>query len=205
MSGEDTLRVNPPKNAGHQAIFAPPPVTLEAMRWFRHGMLSVRILDQFLFYYIALESIAKHVPGVVRGPRRDAKGKEIEGRESKESASIKYLLQRRGLPFDARRILAEIRGKIAHGNTDLSTVLAAHANMTIVQRLAIDGIALVYGIDPTNLRVMEPNALLSMAPQMSAAYTTSNNPISSWGGFLSEAHTDYVTRARKFVDRNEAS
>lgn len=198
--GEFTFRVNPPKNVGNVALLAPPAVALESVRWFRHAMLATRTLDQFLFYYIALESIAKHVPGVVRGPRRDAQGNQLEGDlESQEAAAIKHLLQRRGLLPDGRRTLAEIRARIAHGNTDWALIVAAHANMTAVQRLAADGIALVYGVDPTTLLVMEPNPVLLLAPQLRAQYSAQGNPTTAWGGLLSDAHAAYVAHAKQSV------
>jgi hypothetical protein len=203
--GEYTCGVNPPKNLGNAALLAPPPVALEAIRWFRHAMLATRTLDQFLFYYIALESIAKHMPGVVRGQRRDAKGNELEDLESQEAAAIKQLLQRRGLPPDGRRNLAEIRARIAHGNTDWPTIVAAHANMATVQRLAGDGIALVYGLDPATLLVMEPNPLLALAPLFRAQYSAQDNPTSSWGSFLSDTHAEHVARAKQFGPSDEAS
>jgi len=197
--GEYTFRVNPPKNLNNAALFTPPQDALEAIRWFRHAMLSSRTLEQFLFYYISLESIAKRVPGVVRGPRRDAQGNELEGLESQEAAAIKHLLHRRGLPPDGRPVLAGIRARIAHGNTDWATILAAHKNMAVVQRLAADGIALVYGIDPATLLVMQPSPVLSLAPELRAQYSAQDNPTVSWGGFLSDAHADYVARAKEFV------
>ncbi len=198
--GEDTFQINPPKNLANMALFAPPPLALEAIRWFRHGMLATRTLDQFLFYYIALESIAKHVPGVIRGPRRDPKGNERKGLESQEAAAIRYLLQRRGLPPDYRRTLAEIRGRIAHGrHTDWPTIVAAHRNMAAEQRLPGDGIALVYGMDPATLLVMEPTPLLGLATLLSAEYSVQDNPMSAWGSFLSDAHAEYVDRAKQFV------
>ncbi|MBT9611742.1 MAG: hypothetical protein IV108_00580 [Burkholderiales bacterium] len=182
--GDYTFRVNPPKNLNNAALFTPPPVALEAIRWLRHAMLASRTLDQFLFYYIALESIAKYVPSVVRGPRRDAQGNETEGLESQEAAAIKHLLQRRGLTPDGRRVLAEIRARIAHGNTDWATILVAHNNMATVQLLAADGIALVYGIDPATLLIMQPSPVLTLAPELSAQYSAQDNPTVSWGGLL---------------------
>lgn len=197
--GDYAFRVNTPKNLANVALFSPPTIALEAIRWFRHAMLATRTLDQFLFYYIALESIAKHVPGVTRGPRRDAEGNMIDGLESQEAAAIKLLLQRRKLPPDARRTLAEIRGRIAHGNTDWPTIAAAHANMAAVQRLACDGIALVYGVEPDTLLVMAPSPFVALAPQLRAHYSAEDNPTNSWGGFLSDAHADYVHRAKQSV------
>jgi hypothetical protein len=203
--GEYTFRVNPPKNPRAEGLFAPPPVALEAIRWFRHGMLATRTLDQFLFYYIALESIAQHVPGVVPGPRRDAQGNEVEGLESQQAAAIKHLLHRRGLPLDGRRTLAEIRARIAHGNTAWSTIVAAHANMSAVQRLAADGIALVYGMDPATLLVMQPSPVLALAPQVRAPYSARDNPTSSWGSLLSDVHRDCVARAKQLIDTQRHS
>lgn len=197
--GEYTFSVNLPMNFANVALLSPPAVALEAIRWCRHAMLATRTLDQFLFYYIALESIAKHVPGVVQGPRRDACGNEIDGLESQEAAAIKHLLQRRGLPPDGRRTLAGIRGRIAHGNTDWPTIETAHANMAVVQRLACDGIALVYGVDPDTLLVMAPSPFLAIAPHLRAQYSAQDNPTNSWGGFLSDAHMDYVAKAKQRV------
>jgi hypothetical protein len=197
--GEYTFRVNPPKNIDGVTLFSPPPVALEAIRWFRHAMLAKRTLDQFLYYYISLESISKHVPGVARGPRRDAQGNELQGLETQEAAAIKHLLQRRGLPPDGRRVLAEIRARIAHGNSDWPTIMAAHNNMAALQRLAADGIALVYGMDPLKLFVMQPSPVLTLAPDLRALYSAQDNPTVSWGGFLSDAHADYVARVKQLV------
>jgi len=203
--GEYTFRVNRPKNFANVALLSPPAVALEAIRWCRHAMLATRTLDQYLFYYIALESIAKHVPNVERGPRHDARGNEIDGLESHEAAAIKHLLQRRGHSPDGRRTLAEIRARIAHGNTDWPTIAAAHANMAAVQRLACDGIALVYGIDPDTLLVMAPSPVLALAPLLKAQYSAQDNPTNSWGGFLGDAHTRYVAQAKQVVARGKGA
>jgi hypothetical protein len=68
--GQYGFRVHSPKNFATVALLSPPAVALEAIRWFRQATLATRTLDQYLLHYIALESIAKHVPGVERGPRR---------------------------------------------------------------------------------------------------------------------------------------
>ena len=198
--GEASFRTKPAKNAHLLQLLTPPAAALEAMRWFRHAMLSARTLDQFLYYHTSLESIAKHVPGVTRGPRRDAQGKEEKGLESIEAAAIKHLLQRRNLPLEGRRTIATIRARIAHGNTDLDTIMMAHANMRAVQRLAADAIALVFGIVPDLLRVFEPSPVLFMAPILKAKYLHDDNPATRWGSLLSDEFAKYMREtARRAV------
>ncbi len=197
--GEYTFRVNPPKNIDSDSFFAPPAVALEAIRWFRHAMLAKRTLEQFLYYYIALESISRHVPGVSRVPRQDAEGNELEDLETEEAAAIKHLLRRRGLPLDGRPVLAKIRGRIAHGNSDWPTIMAAHNNMAALQRLAADGIALVYGLDPVKLQVMQPSPVFTLAHSLRVPYSAEDNPTVSWGGFLSDTQADYVARAKQLI------
>lgn len=198
--GEQAFRTQLPRNAHLPSLMMPPPVALEALRWFRHAMLATRTLDQYLFYHIALESIAEHVPGVERGPRRNPDGQEEEGLESQVAAAIKFLLQRRNLPLEGRRTLATIRARIAHGNTDSETFQIAHANMRVIQRLAADGIAMVYGINPEALAVMEPSPVQFMAPILRAQYSAQDDPTSRWGGLLSDAHCKYVADAKRLCD-----
>jgi hypothetical protein len=180
--GEQVFRTQIPRNAHLPSLMMPPPAALEAVRWFRHAMLATRTLDKYLFYHIALESLAKHVPGVERGPRRNPDGEEEGGLESQEAAAIKFLLQRRGLPLEGRKTLATIRARIAHGNT--------------IQRLAADGIGMVCGINPDLFSVMEPSPVLFMAPIGRAQYSAESNPTTSWGGLLGDAHRKYVDQAK---------
>ncbi len=194
--GEETFRTQLPKNAHLPGLMMPPAVALEALRWFRHAMLATRTLDQYLFYHIALESIARHVPDVERGPRRDAAGKEEAGLESPEAAAVKFLLQRRNLPLEGRRTLATIRGRIAHGDTDVETVQMAHANMRAIQRLVADGIAMVCGISPEAFAIMEPSPVQFMAPLGRAQYSAEDDPTTRWGGLLSDVHSKYVVAAK---------
>ena len=194
LGGQHTFRINNPLNTVHNTFFRPRPDAVEAMRWLRHAMLSQRVLEQYLFYYIALESLAKAIPGVVREPRRNETGEVIDGVESIENAAIKYLLQRRGLPASGKGVLARIRARIAHGNTDWNTIDAAHANMPVVQRLLTDALALVHGIDPNSVSLMPPSPLRGLVPIGFVAYTNDSNPLLPWGGFLSDAHARYLTR-----------
>lgn len=163
-------------------------------------MIATTRTEQYLSYYIALESIARHVPGVTRAARRSDKGEVVDGLESQENAAIKFLIARhKGLPASARSKLSTIRARIAHGNADLETLRLASANLPAVQRLAADGIALVYGVAPETLRVLAPSPVEHLAPMMYAPYSPDYNPSSRWGGPLSNAFADYVTRVRAFA------
>ncbi len=192
-----SFRIQPLKNASLQQLMRPPQEVLEALRWFRHAMLATRILDRYLFYYIAIESVARHVPGVERGPKRSSDGKPVEGLESKESAAFRFLLQRRSLPLEGRKVLANTRAQIAHGNTDIQTIELAEANMRVVQTLALDGIALVCGIDPAMIAVMEPSPARHLIPLLVVQFSSDNNPATEWGGLLSESHRRFVEEAKR--------
>ena len=206
--GEETFRTQPPKNGQqqHQRLLLPPKTALEALRWFRHGMTATRRVDQYLYYYIALESIAKHIPGVTRSPRHNNVGEVEEAcptcgtggeLETQENAAIKYLISRHpNLPAGAKNTLARIRARIAHGNTDIQTLELARKNLNAVQRLAADGIALVYGIDPTKFHVLAPSPIEFMAPLGKALYSVEENPVKSWGSLLSDVFTDYLEKAK---------
>jgi len=197
--GDDSFRTQLPKNAHLSQLLSPPQSALEAIRWFRHGMTSTRRVDQYLCYYIALESIAKHVPGVTRGPRRSSDGDEEAGLETQENAAIKYLISRHShLPADARKILASIRARIAHGNADIQTLELASANLRLLQRLAADGIALVFGIDPGRLNVLQPSPIEFIAPIMRAQYSPEHDPSKRWGSLLSDAFATYLERSENF-------
>lgn len=199
-SGESTFRTQPPKNAHLGVLLAPPQAALEAIRWFRHAMVSPRKIEQYLYYYIALESIAKHIPGVTRGPRYSSSGDKIEGKkESAESAGIRHLVSRYpNFPSNAKQILAEVRGRIAHGNTDVSTLDLVKKNLPALQRLVADGIALVYGIEPSSFNVQAPNPIDLIAPMGRAKYSPDSNPCSKWGGLLSDAFDQYIESMKRF-------
>jgi hypothetical protein len=195
--GEECFRTQPPKNGNLQQLLIPPAVALEAIRWFRRAMSEPRRVEKYLFLYIALESIAKHVPGVTRGPRRDGEGAEVEGLETQENAAIKYLLSRHpSLPPGAKKTLATVRARIAHGNADLETLELAAANVTILQRLVADGIALVYGVDPSQFNVLAPSPVRFLAPVLQAHYSVQENPANRWGDLLSDAFTKYLEGAK---------
>ena len=194
--GEESFRTQLPKNAHWQQLLIPPKSALEAIRWFRHGMTVSRKVDQYLCYYIALESIAKHVPGVTRGPRHNSKGEKKPGLETQENAAIRYLISRHpSLPPDAKKTLATIRARIAHGNADLQTLDLASANLPALQRLAADGIALVYGLDPTLFNVLRPSPIEFLAPLLRASYSPEHDPAKRWGGLLSDAFARYLEEA----------
>lgn len=197
--GDKVFKTKPPKNMNHPNLLMPPQSALESIRWFRHGMMAARHIDQYLFYYIALESIARHVPGVIRGPKRDPKGNEIEGLESQEIAAINHLLTRhKNIPADARQELARVRARIAHGNTmDIQTLAFARDNINLVQRLAADGIALVYGINPDDLNVLSPFPIEALAPIMKAPYSIEHDPRAEWDGILlSDAFSTFLEKAK---------
>jgi len=194
--GEEVTRNNAPKNLQHQTLMNPPASALEAIRWFRRGMISSLRVEAFLFYYIALESIAKHIPGVTRERRRDSAGKVKETcpacggepeLETRENAAIKFLLTRRGLPMKNKGQLATVRARIAHGNTDTETIDNASRGVGIIQRLAADGIALVCGIDPDQFNVLQPAPFLDIVPLGKAIYSDKDDPTVQWGGLLSDA------------------
>jgi hypothetical protein len=196
--GEDTFRTQPPRNPQHGKLLFPPDVALEPIRWFRRAMLAATRVEQYLYYYIALESIARHVPNVTRGPKRDRQGNVIEGLESQESAAIRYLVSRYpNLPPNTRQVLADVRGRIAHGGTDLEAVTLAEANLPALQRLAADGIALVCGVEPEQLQVLRPRPFRELAPIAKAQYSVEKNPLSKWGEMLSDSFAQWLALAQK--------
>jgi hypothetical protein len=196
--GEEAFRTQRPKNMALQHLLAPPAEAVEAIRRFRHAMSHERKADQFLTYYIALESIAKHVPGVTPSQKlcRDC-GKDL-GTETQENAAIKHLISRHpSLPAKTRGALAKIRARIVHGNADAETLQLASANLPLVQRLAADGIALVIGVDPASLNFLAPSWIDFMAPIGRATYSIESNPSKPWGGLLSDRFKECVSRHSK--------
>lgn len=190
--GEPAFKTQLPKNSSEQ-LMRPPPTALEAIRWFRHALIAARRIDQYLYYYIALESIAKHVPGVTRQPRPD-KPSELE---TQESAAIRYLLGRRSIPPDGRRTLAKIRARIAHGSTDAETLELASSNLRLLQKITADGIALVYGVEPDSLNVLPPTPVEFIAPIGRATFGPNDNPAAKWGGLLSDQFAEYLSKAKQ--------
>jgi hypothetical protein len=192
--GEEAFRTQLPKNWALLQLLAPPEHAFEAIRWFRHAMLSPRSSDQYLAYYIALEAIAQHVPGVSRRVSDCTKcGKEF-GTERWEVAALRYLIARHPqLPPDAGKVLAKIRARIAHGNTDYETLELASANLLTLQRLAADGIALALGIEPGSFNVLAPSSTKLLVPIGHASYSQESNPISDWGDLLSNQFAKYVS------------
>ena len=41
--------------------------------------------------------------------------------------------------------------------------------------------------------------LTILAPKLSAQYSSQEDPTVSWGGYLSDAHAEYVAHAKEFV------
>jgi hypothetical protein len=192
--GEQSVRTQPPKNRMHPSLFHPPEGALDAIRWFRTAMSATRAVDQFLSYYISLESIATHVPGIAQQPRSCIHCGGDLGFESKPNAGIKQLIARHPqLPAKTRKELARIRAQIAHGSGDWKTAQAARLNLPLVQRLAADGIALVLGIDPSQLNFMIPFPQENMiVPMLEGDYGSDTDPSTRWGGLLSDALHRYV-------------
>ncbi len=190
--GDDAFRIGPIKNANLPQLLHPPEAALEAIRWFRHAMIQQRPIDQFLSYYIALESISRHVPGVQRGPKRGPDGEEIDGLESVESAGIRHLAMRHpSLPTNTRQELARIRAQIAHGSTNPTLLLMAFNNLPLVQRLAADGIALVVGVSPESLQFLRPSFVSLIVPILKGQFQNEDHPILRWGVSLSQCFQDY--------------
>lgn len=193
--GEETFRTQPPKNGSLLQVLAPPEYALEAIRWFRHAMSSSRAPDQFLMYYIAIESIAKHVPGVPRQPSTCTKCGEEFGTERWETATLRYLISRHPqLPADAGKTLAKIRARIAHGSTDYETLDLASANLPALQRLSADGIALALGIDPNSFNFLAPSPIKHLAPFGHASYSPEEDPTNEWGNLLSNKFTIFMSQ-----------
>jgi hypothetical protein len=203
--GQEYFRTQPAKNAHLQRLLIPPEQALEAIRWFRRAMAAATRVEQYLFFYIALESIAKHVPGVSRSARRDGEGIETDGLESQENAAIKHLLSRRlGLSPTAKKTLATIRARIAHGNADLETLELAHANLPVLQRLVLDGIALVYGIEPEHLNALAPSPIKLLAPMGRARYSPDDHPAKRWGQLLTDSFARYLEARSKLLAESTA-
>jgi hypothetical protein len=201
--GQDCFRTQPATNAHLQRLLIPPEQALEAIRWFRRAMSAATRVEQFLFFYIALESIAKHVPGVSRGVRRDGEGIETDVLETQENAAIKYLLARRlDQSPTAKKTLATIRARIAHGNADLETLELAHANLPVLQRLVLDGIALVYGIEPEHLNALAPSPIRFIAPTGRVQYSPEEHPAKRWGQLLSDSFVRYAEAAGRLLAEN---
>lgn len=190
--GEEAFRTQPPKNAQLLQLLAPSEHALEAIRWFRHAMLSRRDSDRFLAYYVSLESIARHVPNVSQQVSTCTKCGVEFGAERWEVATLRYLISRHPeLPSDGGKLLAKIRARIAHGNTDYETIELARANLPALQRLTADGIALALGIDPSSFNVLAPSPVRFLAPIMRADYSQESNPLSDWGALLSDQFARY--------------
>jgi hypothetical protein len=177
--GELGFRTGPCKNAHLPQLLLPPPKIVHSMRWFRIAMTSARPVDQFVCYYIALEGLLEHIPGVP-SPHDD-------------SAAIELLLRRRSLPIKARRRLYEIRSRLMHGDPDPKFVALAEANLPAVQRLTVDAFALILGVDPNQIAILQP-FVGPILPIMHATYEPASNPATPWGGLLSDAEA--IARAR---------
>jgi hypothetical protein len=191
--GEQHLLTQLPMNAHLGQLLNPPKSAFEAIRWFRQGMTAARKIEQYLYYYLALESIAEHVPGVIREHRRNSKGDEENGLETPENAALRYLILRYpSLPPNIHIKLRKIRGRIAHGNTNTKTLDLAITNLPLLQRLVADGIALAYGLDPASFNVLQPNPIESIVPCINASYSPNEDPTRRWGGLLSDAFARYL-------------
>jgi hypothetical protein len=191
--GEQHLLTQLPMNAHLGQLLNPPKSAFEAIRWFRQGMTASRKVDQYLYYYIALESIAKHVPGVIREHRRNSKGDEVNGLETQENAAIRYLISHYpSLPPDTKKTLATIRARIVHGNPDTQTLDLASEKLPLLQRLVADGIALVYGLNPASFNVLQPSPIGLVVPCIDASYSPDEDPTKRWGGLLSDVFARYL-------------
>jgi len=196
--GEEHHLTQLPMNAHLGQLLNPPKSAFEAIRWFRQAMTAFRKVDQYLYYYIALESIARHLPGhapgVTKEPRRDNKGKEVKDcsgnviLESPENAGIRYLISSYpDLEKDTKRTLSKTHARIAHGSTDHKILQLAGEKLPLLQRLVADGIALVYGLDPASFNVLQPNPIGLIFPCIQASYSPEEDPTKRWGGLLSDA------------------
>ena len=197
------LQTQLPMNAHLGQLLNPPRSAFEAIRWFRQGMTASRKVDQYLYYYIALESIAKRVPGVTREHRRNSKGDLENDLETQENAAIRYLISHYpSLPPDTQKKLRKIRAKIVHGNPDIQTLNLASANLGLLQRLVADGIALVYGLDPASFNVLQPSIIELTVPCGDALYSPDEDPTRRWGGLLSDTFARYLEGVSASKKRN---
>lgn len=201
--GEMFVPTGLPINMHLGQLMNPPKLALEALRWFRRGMTTSRKIDQYLFFYIALESIARqlpgHVPGVTREPRRDNEGKEVKDckgnviPESPENAGIRYLISRYpDLEQNTKRTLSSTRARIAHGSTDPKILQLAGEKLPLLKRLLADGIALAYGLNPTSLKIHPPNPIEMVVIPINTSYSPAEDPTKRWGGLLSDAFARYL-------------
>jgi len=198
--GEVTFATQPIRNGAFlDRICRPPAQALTALRWFRRGMAFAEKVDQFIAFYIALESIAEHLPGV-EAEQRACKNCGFKYAESKASAGIALLIERHPeWPAGSRQYLAMLRARIVHGNADDDIRYSAAANAPAVQRLAADGIATVLGIDPAQIQfsVNPLGGLGGLQPEiipiMRGKYEKASNPLTTWDGrFLSDLHRELV-------------
>jgi len=191
--GAFTFQTNDPKNLQSPQFLHPPKDALEGMRWFRRAMCGERRIEQFLFYFISLESIAAKIPGIERQPKRDKSGNKTTELESCESAGFRRVIDLHPeLPSNTRQTLASIRSRIAHGNSDAKTLWLASKNLPLMQRLAADAIALVCGEEPEKTEIMQPPPFESIAPMGAAIFSEEENPTTKWGGFLSDSFEKVV-------------
>jgi len=195
---EPAFSTLPARNATHRQLFSPPTKAIEAMRWLRRSMNLQNGPEKYLFLYIALESIAKCIPNVKREIRRTSEGDEGEGLESQESAAIRLLLARHPtMPKHAKKTLATIRARIAHGNANVATLALAEANLPALQQLVSDGLALAFGLLPADLTVQAPIPFRSLLAAGVIQYSADDNPAKHWDGLLSERHEWYLKKAKE--------
>ena len=109
-------------------------------------------------------------------------------------------LNGRNLPASGRATLARTRARIAHGSTDGETLSLAFQNLGTLQRLVLDGLALVCGLDPDSLQMMEPRPFEWIAPMLEGDYSAEHDPAKTWGGLLSDAHVEWL---KKLVTTSE--
>jgi hypothetical protein len=69
-------------------------------------------------------------------------------------------------------------------------------------RLVADGIALVYGIEPSQFNVLAQSPIRFLAPFLRAKYSVDENPAKRWGDFLSDAFSRYLVAAKRALSEN---
>jgi len=184
--GEPARRIGPIRNPHAIAALRPGMRAQRALRWFRKAMTLTEPDDRFLAFYFSLECISNDVRETIEKTHRCRSCGGDSGIGKSQTDGVRELIARHPeLPHKVFGQLAGTRAALVHGSDDTAKERAKVLE-PIIQRLALDGIAISLGLEPASVSVVD-----TRTPEMgliaTADYAADTDPSNRWGEPVREA------------------
>lgn len=186
--GIQTRNTHPMQNPHLVHSLQPSERCKRALRWFRKGLASDDPDDRFLAFYMALECVSDDIEETRQKTHICPKCRQDTGIPKAHTDGIKRIVTRRGeLPRNTFQVLGKARAQLVHeGKSAASWVLTSRERsnqafplLSILERLAAEGIAVSLKSDPEAVKIID-----TTSPNMTVVaqyeYTGDGGPGSRW-------------------------